>query len=83
MSRPFIVLLGIAVALGVGLGGAFAGGVAFGKSTATDPQANSVGGPAGSFSQQRGQFGQGSSGQFPGGQFQRGSGASRQRTWMS
>lgn len=78
MSRPFIVLLSIAVALGVGLGGAFVGGVALGKSSGTEPQANSIGGPAGNFSQQSGQFGQGAGSQFSGRQFQRGSGAGRQ-----
>jgi hypothetical protein len=31
MTRPFLFLLGLAVVLGVGLGGAFIGGVAFGK----------------------------------------------------
>lgn len=83
MSKPFIVLLSIALALGIGLGGAFAGGVALGKSSGTEPQANSIGGPAGNFSQQSGQFGQaagnfsqqsGQFGQGPGGQFQRRSG---------
>ena len=69
MNRPFVVLLSIAAALGVGLGGAFAGGVALGKSSGTDSQANITNEPAGNFSQQSGQFGQGS-----GGQFQRGSG---------
>ncbi len=73
MNRPFVVLLSIAVALGVGLGGAFAGGVALGKSSVTDSQANINSGPADNFSQQSGQFGQGS-----GGRFQPGSGPDRQ-----
>ena len=73
MNRPFVVLLSIAAALGVGLGGAFAGGVALGKSSVTDSQANITNGPAGNFSQQSGQFGQGSAGRF-----QPGSGPSRQ-----
>jgi hypothetical protein len=40
MTRPFLFLLGLAVVLGVSLGGAFIGGVAFGKGQADATNAN-------------------------------------------
>jgi hypothetical protein len=71
--KPFIVLLIIALVVGAGIGGIFAGGVALGKSSGEDtpaslfpggPSANSMGGaePGGP-----GQFGRGQGGQVPSG----------------
>ena len=65
MTKPFMFLLALAVVLGVSLGGAFAGGVAFGKSQGEETTANLGGGPTlGSPQQPMSQSGQGQAGRF-------------------
>ncbi len=53
MTKPFMMLLVIAVVLGISWGGAFAGGVAFGKSQGEEPTASLGGGPIPGSPQQR------------------------------
>ena len=65
-NKPFVVLLFVAVALGVGIGGIFAGGVALGKSSGGDtPTSLSLSGPVANSADGAGQgrFSRGQGGQ--------------------
>lgn len=73
MNKPFVILLVVAVIIGTGIGGIFAGGVAFGKSSGADaPTSLSLGGPRPNGTDGGRQFDQGQFGPGQGGRTQQG-----------